>query len=180
MSQSTRSVQTLDEAYALLSALGASPTLILHVKLVGEATDQLIKKFNELQIQFDEQWVRLGVALHDSGKILYPEELRSPGIHHEENGEALLLRHSLDPKIARCCRSHGQWQSMDCSLEELLVALADTLWKGKRKPDLEELVIRKIVDPCDPDYWTIFLELDACFEAIAADGDSRLLRSQAV
>jgi hypothetical protein len=163
-----------------LSALGALPTLMLHVKLVGEAAEQLIAKFNELQIQVDAQWVRLGVAFHDAGKILYPEELRSPGIHHETEGETLLIQHGIDPKIARCCRSHGQWQSMDCSLEELLVALADTLWKGKRKPDLEGLVIRKIVDPGHPEYWTIFLELDACFEAIAADGDSRLLRSQFV
>jgi len=121
---------------------------------------------------------RLGVALHDSGKILHPQELRAKGNNHESDGESLLIANGVNPNLARCCRSHGQWQTMECSLEELLVALADTVWKGKRNPQLEDLVIKRLAKQCNKDYWEFFVEMDSYFETIASDGDSRLLRSQ--
>ncbi len=68
---------------------------------------------------------------------------------------------------------------MECSLEELLVALADNLWKGKRNTQLEDIVIKRLAIQCKKDYWELFLEMDLCFEIIAIEGDSRLLRSQA-
>lgn len=67
---------------------------------------------------------------------------------------------------------------MECSLEELFVALADTLWKGKRNSQLEDLVIKRLATQYNKDYWEFFVEMDSCFETIASDGDSRLLRSQ--
>jgi hypothetical protein len=45
----------------------------------------------------------------------------------------------------RCCRSYEPWSLMDCAFEELMVALADNLWKGKRNTDLENIV----VDTCN-------------------------------
>ena len=137
-------IKTVQETYSFLQAIGASPHLILHVKLVGEAVDLLIAKLNQLHISFDANFVRLGVAFHDAGKIIYPEELTGKGNHHEADGEALLIDNGIDPKLARCCRSHGQWSTMECSFEELLVALADTLWKGKRNDRLENLVISQV------------------------------------
>jgi HD domain len=174
-----RIVETLPAAYLFLEELGASPQLILHVKLVGEAAELLITKLTQLAIQFDARFVRLGVAFHDAGKILHPAELSSKGNYHEVAGESLLIANGLDPTLARCCRSHGRWQTLECSLEELIVALADTLWKGKRNTRLEELVIAKLAVIADRDYWDLFVELDSCFETIAIDGDSRLYRSQA-
>jgi hypothetical protein len=64
-------------------------------------------------------------------------------------------------------RSHGQWQMMDCCFEELLVALADTLWKGKRNVQLEDKVVQQIAALGQKDYWELFVKMDACFEAIA-------------
>jgi hypothetical protein len=58
------------------------------------------------------------------------------------------------------------------------VALADTLWKGKRNTQLEVLFIKKLAELCSKDYWQLFIEMDSCFERIAAEGDARLLRSQ--
>jgi hypothetical protein len=98
-------------------------------------------------------------------------------MQHESAGELLLLSQHVDPKIARCCRSHGQWQQMECSFEELVVALADNLWKGKRNIELEHQLITKIAIMLNRDYWSIFIEIDAGFEAIAAAGDLRLSRS---
>jgi HD domain len=169
---------TVDDAYIFLEKLGASSTLVIHVKLVAEAAELLITKLCSLNIGFDISFVRLGVAFHDAGKILHPEELQVKGVNHEAAGEQLLIANGIDAKLARCCRSHGQWQTMECTLEELLVALADTLWKGKRSHDLENLVVKRLSKQHSRDYWELFMEMDACFEKIAEDGYSRLMRSQ--
>jgi HD domain len=168
-------LSSLNEAYQLLEDLGALPKLILHVQLVNEAAEQLLVQLEHLRIPIDRQWVIFGVAFHDAGKILHPGELIAKGNYHEAAGETLLLKHGLDPTIARCCRSHAQWQEMDCALEELCVALADNLWKGKRNQALEKIVIDRM--EIGRDYWKIFMVMDGCFEAIAAGGDGRLLRS---
>lgn len=171
-------LSTVKDGYAMLRTLGASPKLICHLVLVGEAAEELIIKLQQLQVPFDERFVRLGVAFHDAGKILHPEELVAKGTHHEAAGEKLLIANGVEPSLARCCRSHGQWQMMDCCFEELLVALADTLWKGKRNVQLENMVIKRVGTLCQKEYWELFVEMDSCFEAIASEGDSRLLRSQ--
>jgi hypothetical protein len=166
------------EVYVFLQELGAPDKLIRHLALVGEAAELLIEKLERMQVPFDARFVRLGVALHDAGKIKYPEELHAKGKRHEPAGEALLLQQGLAAELARCCVSHGQWQTLDCSFEELLVALADTLWKGKRGEELENRVIEKTARllACEP--WDLFLEMDSHFELIAAGGVERLWRSE--
>lgn len=58
-----------EQAYEFLKQLGAPPRLIRHVRLVGEAADLLIQKLNQMNVDFDEKFIRLGVAFHDTGKI---------------------------------------------------------------------------------------------------------------
>ncbi|MBD2436296.1 phosphohydrolase [Nostoc sp. FACHB-110] len=180
MSHHSKTFQTVNEAYQFLEELGALPKLILHVKLVGEAADLLISKLHELQVQFDESFLRLGVAFHDAGKIIHPEELTAKGNNHEADGENLLINNGVDSTLARCCRSHAQWQTIECSFEEICVALSDTLWKGKRNNQLEDLFMKMLVKRSHKEYWELFIEMDSCFEKIASDGHLRLLRSQAV
>lgn len=168
----------LDDAYRFLQNLGASPKLLLHVKLVGEALDILTEKLLELEVPFDADFVRFGVAFHDAGKIIHAEELSRKGNLHEAEGEKLLLQNGVPEKLARVCQSHGKWQTMDCSFEEYLIALSDKLWKGKRENLLENIVIDKVAILLNQDRWQVFVELDSCFENIAYEGDSRLLRSQ--
>jgi hypothetical protein len=67
---------------------------------------------------------------------------------------------------------------MPCSLEELLVALADTLWKGKRDGELEKRVIDRFSEHGGREFWDLFMELDTCVECIAACGAERLARSE--
>jgi hypothetical protein len=177
MSNQAKTFQTVHEAYQLLQELGAPAKLILHVQLVAEAAELIISRLHQLGIQFDESFIRLGVAFHDAGKILHPVELVRKGNQHEADGERMLLMHGVNPKLARCCRSHAQWQTMECSLEEICIALADTLWKGKRNAQLEELLMEILATLCHRDYWELFVEMDSYFETIAAEGDSRLLRS---
>ncbi len=57
-----KSFGSLDEAYRFLEKLGAAPKLLLHIKLVGEAAEILISKLVELDVSFDEDFVRLGVV----------------------------------------------------------------------------------------------------------------------
>jgi hypothetical protein len=166
-----------NEARLLLRLLEAPERLLRHVELVSEAGEILLGYASKKKITLDVDWLRCGILLHDAGKILHPEELSQKGAQHEPAGEKLLLDHAVPPHIARCCVSHAQWNQMPCSLEELLVALADTLWKGIRKQDLELKVIDEFAGRLKKERWDIFMELDDLFEEISRGGHSRLERS---
>lgn len=169
---------TVTEARALLVELGAPTRLLRHVELVGEAAELLLETFSKLGLKLHADLVRVGVVLHDCGKVIHADELNHPGGEHEPAGEALLLQHGVSPEVARICLSHARWESMTVSLEELAVALADKLWKGVRKPELEERVITEVAAQLTTDRWSLFIELDAAFENIAAGGTERLERSR--
>ena len=169
---------TMTGALELLRRLGAPPRLERHVELVGEAAELLLARLGSLGVPLNAEFVRAGVILHDAGKILHPAELDGAGNRHEPDGEALLIEHGVSPDLARVCRSHAQWQQMPVSLEELLIALADKLWKGVRKRELEERAIDRVAASLATDRWSVFLELDTLFEEIAADGSQRLERSR--
>jgi hypothetical protein len=170
--------KSVREAYDLLARLGAPPRLLAHARLVAEAAELLVAELQRRHVPIDAEFVGVAAVLHDAGKILHPEELQDSGSQHEAAGARLLLGAGVAPALARCCLSHAQWEGMACSLEELLVALADHLWKGKRNAELERRVIEGIAGRTGQAFWALFVELDGCFEAIAADGTGRLLRSQ--
>jgi len=170
--------QSPQDAHDLLLSLGAPKRLILHGQLVGEAADALIFAFHSLGLMFREDVIRLGAALHDAGKILHPTELDGPGHNHELNGERLLLDAGVAPEIARCCVSHARHASMQVTVEELIVALADQLWKGKRDEALELRVIDAAAAMGGKTRWDLFAALDTAFEDIASKADERLARSQ--
>lgn len=165
------------DAYRLLARLGAPDRLLMHVRLVGEAADQLAAAYAALGLAFDTRRFELGVAIHDAGKILHPAELEGPGSRHEPDGEALMLANGVPPDIARCCVTHAQWQRADVSFEERSIALADKLWKGKREAALELAVIDEAAARLGVDRWSVFDRLDGVFEDIAAGGPDRLARS---
>jgi hypothetical protein len=68
---------------------------------------------------------------------------------------------------------------MACSLEELVIALSDKLWKGVRVAELEERVLLEAEARTGLDRWELFIPLDSCFEKVAEEGHSRLERSRA-
>lgn len=169
-----------NDAYVLLDELDAPDRLKTHVRLVGEAADLLIEKFTELGLPIDFNFIRIAVAVHDIGKIKYTNEMSGPGSEHEPEGEKILLDLGADPKIARCCMSHSRFSTMECSIEELIIALSDKLWKGKRVEELELEVIDACAALTGNDRWDMFSELDHHFELIAEGGDKRLQRSVSI
>ncbi len=166
------------DIFKTLIDLGATPRLITHLKLVVEAAEEILSFMATYPLTIDADFVRRGAAIHDAGKIEYKNELNEPGNKHELAGEQLLLGLGWDPKLARCCRSHAQYTTMECSIEELLIALADKLWKGKRESDLETDIIDRVATMMAKDRWDIFIDFDYCFEAIASRGVERLGRSE--
>ena len=168
------------DALALLRELGVSPRLLRHHELVLEAavalTDALARK---LGARFDAGLVHVGAALHDVGKFLHPDELHEPGHAHEQAGRKLLIEHRVPEHVARFCVTHASWDQPTLALEDLLVALADKLWKGKRVAALEQLVIDRLSRQLELPAWRVFEVADAVFEAVAEPAESRLARSLA-
>ncbi len=170
-------LNTRNDALKLLDVLGAPEHLKTHAHLVGEAADLIIKKCDDMGFPIDGGFVRIGVVIHDVGKIVHTNEMTGSGSKHEPGGQKMLLQQGVDPAIARCCLSHARWASMDCSIEELLIALADKLWKGKRAEELELKIIDQFALMIGKQRWDIFAELDSHFEEVAAGGHERLQRS---
>jgi hypothetical protein len=50
--------------------------------------------------------------------------------------------------------------------------------KGVRRPELAAKVIDEIARQLAADRWSVFVDLDSCFERIADGGVERLLRSR--
>ncbi len=166
-----------EQAFELLDKLGVCGHLKTHVTLVGEAADLLISAIEKLGIVLDRDFIQAGVVIHDIGKIIHTNEMTGPGSEHEPEGEKMLLKAGVCARLARVCLSHARWASMECSLEELLIALADKLWKGKRVENLELEVVDRVAHLLEKERWDIFPVLDMVYEEIASSGHERLQRS---
>lgn len=162
-------------AQALLEQHSASPRLIAHLTLTHDVAARLVTGIRKRwpHLPLDAEAVRFGAAAHDLGKVTYPEELRQPGNRHEIAGEQLLLAAGIRPELARFCRTHGQWRD-ESPLEDLLVALADKVWKGKRDEPLEQAILAQITRRTGEEPWTVFLALDDLLAQLAAGAEERL------
>ena len=168
---------TREDAERFLVEIGASPRLRRHAELVVETADELLAGLRKAGVSLDAEYVRVGAILHDAGKALHPRELDAPGHAHEAAGERLLLARGASEDVARVCRSNSCCAVLALSLEELVIALADKLWKGSRNSPLEEAVIARVALTTGRDRWEVFLELDGIFEEVASGADARLVRS---
>ena len=161
----------------LLEALHAPPRLVAHLRLVHDVAKTIISRIDQAwsNLVYDRRAVLMGAATHDIGKIIHPEELTHPGHEHEKAGEALLKALGVSEQLARSARTHSQWaDEPQGHLEDYLVALADTLWRGKRDERLEEAISKCIVAQTHQAQWHVFLTLDAIATSITAEADRRL------
>jgi hypothetical protein len=164
-----------DRAVTLLEKLKAPPRLAAHLRLVHEVACHLTEWMtaNHPAVKFDRTAVLFGAATHDIGKTIHLAELSGPGSLHEQAGYELLLAHDVDDNLARFARSHASWGAA-VGVEDLLVSLADKIWKAKRVPDLEQLVVDRLAAASGRQSWETFMALDDELDRIAADADRRL------
>ena len=156
-------------ARELLETLGAPPRLGAHLRVVHDVALSLTG-WAAGRASFDAAAVLFGAATHDIGKVLHPAELSGPGSAHEPAGYALLVSHGIPEDLARFARTHGSWSAPEVTAEDLLVSLADKVWKAKRVPELEERVVSWLGGPA----WETFMALDDELSRIASEADSRL------
>ncbi|MFD3704676.1 HD domain-containing protein [Nocardia sp. NPDC058658] len=160
----------------LLASLDAPPRLGAHLRAVHDVAWQLAHWVGQHHcgVRFDREAVLFGAAIHDIGKIDHPDELSGPGSAHEQAGYELLLAQGFDDESARFARTHGSWSATDLGIEDLLVSLADKVWKAKRIPELEQLVVHRLAAVDGQQPWQVFMTLDDELDRIATDADRRL------
>jgi putative nucleotidyltransferase with HDIG domain len=164
-------------AAELLEALDAPPRLAAHLRAVHHVALDLTGRLDALGLPADVDAVIFGAATHDIGKVRHVEELSRPGHDHEAAGQAILLQYGVPAELTRYAATHGSWQDPGRTVEDLMVSLADTVWKGTRVTALEQRVLEHLVSTTDLDEWDAFLRLDDVLSTAAADGD-RLLAFQ--
>ncbi|WP_410652783.1 HDIG domain-containing metalloprotein [Amycolatopsis sp. cmx-4-54] len=163
-------------AALLLEKLQTSPRLVAHLRAVHDVACQLTDWVHQHypDVRFDGDAVAFGAAIHDIGKAEHPNELSGPGSAHEQAGYQLLLKLGVEEDLARFARTHASWTAVGVSVEDLLVSLADKVWKAKRVPDLEELITTRLAASSGQQPWEVFMALDDVLDRIAADADGRL------
>ncbi|MFF2082750.1 HD domain-containing protein [Nocardia sp. NPDC058176] len=168
--------QLPDSAAAIVRVLDAPPRLAAHLRAVHDVACQLADwlKTTYDTVLFDADAVLFGAATHDIGKVLHPAELSGPGSAHEAAGQQLLLDQGVHESAARFARTHAAWTEPDIGMDDLLVSLADKIWKAKRVPELEQLIVQRVAAAGGQEPWQVFMMLDEELDRIAADADQRL------
>ncbi|WP_243710194.1 HD domain-containing protein [Micromonospora sp. KC213] len=173
----TAQVRPLSENIAaLLREVSAPPRLAAHLRAVHDVAWQLTEAIVTMYpaLRFDREEVLFGAATHDIGKTIHIAELSQPGVRHEQAGYELLIESGVEQRLARFAANHGTWTMPDISTEDLLVSLADKIWKAKRVPDLEDRIIQRICDITGESRWQVFMNLDGLLDRIARGADARL------
>ncbi|MCX4767016.1 HD domain-containing protein [Streptomyces sp. NBC_01275] len=160
----------------LLAEIGAPPRLVAHLRAVHDVAAQLLDRVGLScpALAVDREAVLFGAATHDVGKVLHPGELSGPGARHEEAGRELLLAHGVRPELARFAGTHASWEASGVGVEDLLVSLADKVWKNKRVAALEDLVVAELSRASGRPVWQEFLALDEFLTDVGEGADRRL------
>ena len=165
------------EAEALCEQAGASPRLVAHLVLVHDVAATLVERLTTAfpDLPLDRNAILFGSATHDIGKTQFPMELSQPGQQHEAAGVEILMSYGVPEARARFATTHANWQELNPpQIEDLLVALADKCWKGKRVDELESVVVSLIADQSKLEAWECYSMVDEILQELASDADERL------
>ncbi|MEU0676408.1 HD domain-containing protein [Streptomyces sp. NPDC006172] len=159
----------------LLGDVGAPPRLVAHLRAVHDVAARLVDWAGGHcpGLPLDREAVLFGAATHDVGKVVHPAELSGPGALHEPAGRELLLTRGVRPELARFAAGHAAW-APGYAVEDLLVSLADKVWKNKRVPDLEDLVVAELSRAGGRPAWEEFMALDEFLTEVGDAADRRL------
>ncbi|MFC6882116.1 MULTISPECIES: HDIG domain-containing metalloprotein [Actinomadura] len=165
-----------ERAVRLLEDVGAPPRLAAHLRAVHDVAAEIVAWVDERYpaVGADADAVLFGAATHDIGKARHAAELSGPGSEHEGAGYALLREHGVEERLARFARTHASWNGPDVGIDDLLVSLADKVWKAKRVDDLERLVVGRLAAASGEEPWEAFMALDDLCDRLAAGADDRL------
>ncbi|WP_377273902.1 HD domain-containing protein [Peterkaempfera sp. SMS 1(5)a] len=165
-----------DRIAELLLELGSPPRLAAHLRAVHDVAHQLVGWVEQRRpaVDFDREAVLFGAATHDVGKTVHPAELSGPGSAHEEAGRTLLLDRGFSLQLARFAATHASWTEPHIGFEDLMVSLADKIWKNKRVTDLEDLVVARLAEASGRAAWEEFSALDEVLARIGDGADQRL------
>lgn len=161
----------------LLHRASAPPRLVAHLVLVHDVAARLVEELSRAfpDVKFDKNAVLFGAAIHDVGKAIDTDELIQPGKEHERRGVELLREMGVPKHRARFAYTHGNWNTaQDVTLDDLLVALADNCWKGKRVDELETKTVDLLSSVSGKPAWDCYAALDDILGTLAADADGRL------
>jgi len=161
----------------LLRQLAAPPRLVAHLRLVHDVAASLVERVTATfpEVTFSREEVLFGASIHDFGKVIERSELNRSGTQHEQRGIELLRSMGISDDRVRFAYSHGNWDKMpSVSLEDLLVALADKCWKGKRVDELESKIAALLSAASKKPEWACFAELDEIVQELTKDADARL------
>lgn len=152
------------------------PRLAAHLRLVHDVACQLADWADARHpaLGYDRETMLFGAATHDIGKAVFPAEITGPGSAHEEAGRGLLLSHGVSPALARFAATHASWGSPGIVVEDLMVSVADKVWKNKRVTDLEDLLVTRLAQASGQDAWQEFASLDTFLETIGDRANDRL------
>lgn len=106
----------------LLEALGASPRLAAHLRVVHDVACQLADwvEQHHRAVTFDRSAMLFGVATHDIGKINHLDELSGPGSAHEQAGMPLLMAHGVEERLARFSSTHAAWGTANVATHAMI------------------------------------------------------------
>ena len=166
-------------AQRLCDQLHAPHALLLHLMIVHDVANDLVEQLvlSFPGLTFDLEAVLFGASVHDLGKVIHQRELTGSGNAHERDGPPLLERLGVDPRLARFARTHGTWKDEPVEFEDVLVGLADQIWKGKRDDTLEQVAVELLVVRTGVEPWTAFQKLDDVLSRIGNAAERRLASS---
>jgi putative nucleotidyltransferase with HDIG domain len=174
---STGYIPLPSEVQEICRDVDAPPRLVAHLILVHDVAVKLAVEISKRwpEVKFDKREVSFGAATHDMGKAAHPEELVSPGHKHEHVGAALLEDQGVPENLARFAYTHANWRDARVrGVEDLIVALADNLWKGKRLDELEDRFVGLVSTKTAKEKWEFFSEFDRVCQKLASEADMRL------
>ncbi|MCG6192299.1 HD domain-containing protein [Leptospira sp. FAT2] len=162
-------IDSWKDGIELLKSLKASKSIIDHHETVVETAEKLLDQLpTVVKRLIDRNIVLIGSSLHDCGKITKPLEEVKSGKAHELSGKKLLLSLGVSHKIARFCMIHSLTMET-LYLEELLVGIADNLWKGSRDLSKELCFYHKIAVLLNQKDELLFQKMDDVFERISEE-----------
>ena len=169
--------ELLNSITEILEKLNSPKILNRHLQIVYSTAYDLLRSIKNKwpSIIINEELVLFGAGTHDIGKVEIKTELFQSGKKHEEVGKYLLQDLGFTEDESRFAFTHGNWQQEGLVLEDLLVSLADKIWKGKRIDELEEKVINTMSDRLKISFWEIYEPFNDILEHLSTGADKRLL-----